>query len=111
MSRSRLRSSISFCALVYAREAFVLEVYVAAGLVYEVYGLVGQVAVGYIPLAEQNGLAAHLGRYPHLVAVLVVVADALEYLDGVLDARLGHGDGLEAALERGVPFRCACGTR
>jgi len=30
------------------------------------------------------------------------VGDALEYLDGVVDARLGHGDGLEAALERGV---------
>ena len=87
---------------VYAREALVLEVDVRAGLVYEVYGLVGQVAVGDIPLAEQHGLAAHLGRYPDLVALLVVVGDALEYLDGVLDARLGHGDGLEAALERGV---------
>ena len=46
--------------LVHAGEGAVLEVHVRAGLVYEVYGLVGQVAVGYIPLAEEHRLAAHL---------------------------------------------------
>ena len=36
--------------------------------------------------------------------LLVVVGDALQYLQGVLDVGLVDGDGLEAALQRGVLF-------
>ena len=32
------------------------------------------------------------------------MADAADDGDGLLDGRLGHGDGLEAALERGILF-------
>ena len=85
-----------------ALDALVLEVDVRAGLVDEVDGLVGQVAVGYIALAHEHGLAAHLPRDAHLVALLVVVGDALDYLHAVLYRGLGHGDGLEAALKGGV---------
>ena len=38
------------------------------------------------------------------MAVLIVVGDALEDLDAVLDGGLRHGDGLEAPLEGGVLF-------
>ena len=61
-------------------------------------------AVGDIALAEHDGEAAHGVRDDDAVEVLVIAAHALEDLDAVVDARLGHRDGLEAALEGRVLF-------
>ena len=85
-------------------EILVFEVDVRAGLVDEVDGLVGQEAVGDIALRKEHGLPGDLGRDDDAVEGLIVVADAADDGDGLLDGRLGHGDGLEAALERGILF-------
>ena len=90
--------------LVRADEVGIFQVHVRAGLVDEVDGLVGQEAVGDIALAEHDGEAAHVVRDDDAVEVLVIAAHALEDLDAVVDARLGHRDGLEAALEGRVFF-------
>ena len=85
-----------------AADAFVLEVHVGACLVDKVDGLVGQEAVGYIPLAHQHRLTAHLVGYLDAVVVLVVVRYAAQNFDAVLYRRLVDRDGLEAALKRGI---------
>ena len=90
--------------LVGADEVGIFQVHVRAGLVNEVDGLVRQKAVGDIALAEHDGKAAHGVRDDDAVKVLIIAAHALEDLDAVVDARLGHRDGLEAALERRVFF-------
>ena len=58
----------------------VVEVHVGAGLVDKVDGLVGQEAVGDIPLAEQHRLAQHPLGDGHAVELLIVVGNALENL-------------------------------
>src|SRR6266550_4226527 len=55
------------------------------------------IAVGQLGRSDQRAV-----RDGHAVVGLVPVAQALEDLDGVRDRRLGHLDGLEPALERGV---------
>ena len=90
--------------LVRADEVGIFQVHVRAGLVDEIDGLVGQETVGDIALAEHDGQTAHSVRDDDAVEVLVIAAHALEDLDTVVDARLGHRDGLEAALEGRVLF-------
>ena len=79
-----------------------LDAQAAAGLVDEVDGLVGQVAVGDVAVGEvgrgDEGLVGD--RDP--VVGLVAVAQALQDLDGVGDGRLVDHDLLEAPLEGGV---------
>ena len=76
----------------------------AGGFVYEVYGFVGQEAVGEVAIREhgcryQSGvLDAH--AVMHLVAFLQTSQDA----DGVFGCRLLHHHRLEATLQGGVFF-------
>ena len=73
-----------------------------AGLVDEVDGLVGQVAVGDVAVGQVGRGHERLVGDRDPVVRLVAVAEALEDLDGVGDGGLVDLDGLEAALERGV---------
>ena len=73
-----------------------------AGLVDEVDGLVGQVAVGDVAVGEVRRGHDRLVGDRDAVVRLVAVAEALEDLDRVRDRRLLDLDRLEAALERGV---------
>ena len=79
-----------------------MEVQVGAGLVDEVDGLVRQVPVGDIPLAEDHRLAEDAVGDLHPVEGLVVVGNATEDLHRVLQVGLVHRHRLEAALQRGV---------
>ena len=81
-----------------------MEVLVGAGLVDEVDGLVRQVAVGDVPLGQQYRLTQHPLGDGDAVELLVVMGDALQNLQRILDIRLVDGDGLEPALQRGVLF-------
>ena len=83
-------------------QGLVVEVHVGAGLVDEVNGLVGEEAVGDVPLGHGHRQAAHLGGDGHEVEPLVVGGDALDDLHAVLDGGLLHHDGLEAPLQGGV---------
>ena len=71
-----------------AVDVLIVQVHVGAGLVDEVDGLIGQEAVGDVPLGEHDGLAQDALGDLHAVEALVVVGDALEDLERVLHARL-----------------------
>ena len=73
-----------------------------AGLVDQVDGLVGQEAVADVPVGEVRGGHDRAVGDLHLVVRLVAVAQALQDVDRVGQARLGDLDRLEAALERGI---------
>ena len=79
-----------------------LDAQAAAGLVDEVDGLVGQVAVGDVAVGEVGRGDERLVGDRDPVVGLVAVAQALEDLDRVGDRRLLDLDRLEAALEGGV---------
>ena len=72
------------------------------GLVDEVDGLVGQEAVGDVAGRQLGRGLEGVVRDRQLVVLFVALADALEDLDRLFDARLLDQDGLEAALEGGV---------
>ena len=72
------------------------------GLVHEVDRLVGQEAVGDVAVGEGRGRDDRRIGDAHAVMHLVLLLDAAQDGDGVLDRRLGDEDGLEAAGERGV---------
>ena len=73
-----------------------------AGLVDEVDGLVGEVAVGDVAVGEVRRGDDRLVGDRDAVVRLVAVAETLQDLDRVRDRRLLDLDRLEAALERGV---------
>ena len=77
----------------------VLQVQVGAGLVNEVDGLVRQEAVGDVPLAQQHRLTQNAVGNLHPVVALIIGRNALEDLQGVLDAGLVHRHRLEPALQ------------
>ena len=79
-------------------QVLVPEVHVRAGLVDEVNGLVRQEAVGDIALGHQHRQAGDVGGNFDVVELLVIGGHALDDLHGVLDGRLVHDHGLEAAL-------------
>ena len=84
------------------RRGLDLHAQTRGGLVDEVDGLVGQlaaadVAVGQRRRGDQGGVGD-----AHPVVRLVLLLDAAQDLDGVLDARLADQHLLEAPLERGV---------
>ncbi|VEH93125.1 Protein of uncharacterised function (DUF3170) (plasmid) [Tsukamurella tyrosinosolvens] len=78
------------------------DAHARARLVDEVDRLVRQEAVVDVPVRQGGGGDQRAVRDGDAVVRLVPVAQTLEDLDGVLDARLAHLDGLEAALQRGV---------
>ncbi len=79
-----------------------LDAQPAAGLVDEVDGLVGQVAVGDVAVGEVGGGHQRLVGDRDPVVGLVLVADALQDLDRVGERRLVDLHRLEPALEGGV---------
>ena len=74
----------------------------ASGFIDEVDGLIGQEAIGDVPVGEVGrGHEGLIGdRDP--VMSLILIPDALEDFDGVSQGGFIHFDGLEAALESGV---------
>ena len=81
-----------------------MEVPVGAGLVDQVDGLIRQIAVRDIALGQQHRLAQHPLRDGHTVELLIVVGNALQYLQRILYIGFADGNGLEAALQRRVLF-------
>lgn len=73
-----------------------------ARLVHEVDGLVRQEAVADVAVGQFGRCHQCVVGEADLVVGLVGVPQALQDLDGLLDRRLGHHDGLETALQRGV---------
>jgi hypothetical protein len=87
---------------VHGRGGHRLDAHARRGLVDEVDGLVGQLAVGDVAVGElRRGLEGLVGDVD-LVVGLVAVAQALEDLHGLVRRRLVHADLLEAALQRAV---------
>ena len=81
-----------------------VDAYLAGGLVDEVDGFVGQVAVGDVAVGEGGG-GGEGGVFDfHLVVGLVAGAQGAEDFNGVFDGGFFDVDGLEAAFEGGVFF-------
>src|SRR4051794_28260086 len=79
-----------------------LDAHARRGLVDEVDGLVGQLAVGDVAVGElRRGLEGLVGDLD-LVVLLVAIAQALEDLNGLVGRRLVDADLLEATLQRAV---------
>ena len=85
-------------------DVLILEVHVRACLVDEVNGLIRQETVSDIALGEQDGLPRNLRGDHNAVERLIIMADAADDGNGLFNGWLGDGDGLEAALKRGVLF-------
>ena len=81
-----------------------LHAHLRSGLIHQVDGLVRQEPVTDIPAGEGHGGLQRLIGDGQLVMGLVLVPQTLQNGDGVLRGGLTHGDGLEAALQRGVFF-------
>ena len=76
------------------------QIAAGTGLVQQVDGLVGQVAVGDIPLTQGHSGVQHIGRHLHMVVLLVVVLDAAHHGQRISNAGFLHPHGLEPALQR-----------
>ena len=84
------------------RGGHVLDPHARGGLVDEVDRLVGQLAVGDVPVGELAGGRKRLVGDLDAVVLLVAVAQPLEDLDRLLDRGLVDPDLLEAALQGAV---------
>ena len=73
-----------------------------SGLVHQVDGLIRQEPVADVPLGQLHRSVQRLVGDGQLVVRLIAVAQALQDLQRGLGGRLAHGDGLEAALQRGI---------
>ena len=82
----------------------VVKVHIGAGLVDQVDGLVRQETVGDVPLGQHHCLAQHPLGDGDAVVILIVMGDALENFQGILQAGLVDGHRLEAALQGSVLF-------
>ena len=91
--------------LVIRRGRHAAEAQAAAGLVDEVDGLVGKVAVGDVAVGQVGGGDHRLVGDGDAVVRLVAVPEALEDLDGVAERRLFDLDGLESPRQGGVLFQ------
>ncbi len=109
-SSSRISACSSICICVSLRVDCVdlgghrvdLDAQAARGLIDEVDRLVGQEAVGDVAVRELGCRDDRAVGDAHTVVDLVLLLEAAQDGDGVLNARLAHHDGLEAPLERGV---------
>src|SRR4051794_22361028 len=90
---------------VHGRGGHRLDAHARGGLVDEVDRLVGQLAVGDVPVRELRGRLERLVGDVHLVVLLVAVAQALEDLHGLVGRRLVDADLLEAPLESRVALQ------
>ena len=84
------------------RHAVELHAQAACGLIDQVDGLVGQKAVGDIAIGEVSGGHERAIGDVHTVEDLVLLLEATQNRDGVLDGRLGDHNGLETTGERRV---------
>ena len=82
----------------------VLQVHIRAGLIQQVNGLVRQEAICDVALTHGDGLLTHLIGDLHAVIILIVMRDAAQDGDAVLDGRFVHRNRLETALQSGVLF-------
>ena len=80
----------------------VADAHARAGLVDHVDGLVRKEAVLDVTVRHLHGCLERLVGEVHLMMRLVAIAQAAQDADGLLLVGLADGDGLEAALERGV---------
>jgi len=87
-----IRATVSSMSLALGQQA-----QAGGGLVDDVDGLVRQVAVGDVARRQLHRGADGAAGEVHLVVLLEALAQALDDLDGVLDAGLRHVDLLEAA--------------
>jgi hypothetical protein len=72
--------------------------------VHQVNRFVGQVAVGYVALAELGRGDQRLVAKVNLVVSLVAVTQAVQHQDRLVHRRLVHKHRRKAALERGIFF-------
>ena len=84
------------------RHAVELHAQAACRLIDQVDGLVGQEAVGDIAIGEVGGGHERAIGDVHAVEDLVLLLEATQNRDGVLDGRLAHHNGLETTGERRV---------
>ena len=84
------------------RHAVELHAQTACRLIDQVDGLVGQEAVGDIAIGEVGGGHERAIGDVHAVEDLVLLLEATQDRDGVLDGRLGDHHGLETTGERRV---------
>ena len=94
-----MRRSISSISL---RHGVDLDAEARGRLVDQVDGLVGQEAVGDVAVREHGRRHQRRVLDPHLVVDLVLLLEAAQDRDGVLDRGLAHQHRLEAPLERRV---------
>ena len=80
----------------------VADAHAGAGLVHDVDGLVGQVAILDVAVGQLHGGGQRLVGEVHTVVRLVLVAQALHDAHGLLLVGLVDGERLETALQRGV---------
>ena len=80
-------------------------------LVDQVDGLVGQEAVGDVAVREHRGRHQRGVLDLHLVVDLVLLLEAAQDGDGVLDRGLAARGPAGSAAPARRPSRCACGTR
>ena len=84
------------------RHAVELHAQAACGLVNQVDGLVGQEAIGDVAIGEVGGSHKRAIGDVHAMEDLVLLLEATQNGDGVLDGRLAHHNGLETTGERRV---------
>ncbi len=84
------------------RRGHALDAQPGAGLVDQVDRLVGQEPVGDVPIGQLGRRCERLVGDRDAVVRLVAIAQALQDVDGERDARLGHLNRLETALQRRV---------
>ena len=84
------------------RHAVEFHAQAACGLIDQVDGLVGQEAVGDIAIGEVGGGHERAIGDVHAVEDLVLLLQATQDRDGVLDGRLAHHNGLETTRERRI---------
>ena len=75
-----------------------------AGLIHEVYGLVGQETVRYIAVRQRRGGDKRVVVDADAMEYLIALLQAAEYAYRVLDRRLVDHDGLETTLQSRVLF-------
>ena len=86
------------------RHGIDLRADLGARLIHKVNGLIGEETVGDVAVGERRGSDKRVIMDTHAVIDLVALLQTAENGDRVLDRRLIHLHGLEAALERGILF-------
>ena len=81
-----------------------IHAHAAGGLIHQVDGFIGHVAVRDIASRVVGRGLQGLVTDLQVVVLLVLIANAAQDLDGLLRVRFFHKDRLEAAFQRGIAF-------